>query len=118
MIYQTTKKEIRNGYHRIVGVSYCNVQYLLNYKHAESYCAGVYGWSCDNYNVNGVCISTGYNYINNMNTSYKYDELKKYDDMACKIVCDNSIDYDQKVRGVDQLLSQFINACVNGCDNA
>lgn len=111
MKYHTTKKEINNGYYYIIGISYCNAQNLLNYKNAESYCAGVYGWSCDNYNVNNTCISTGYNYINNKNTKYEYELLKEYDLKAESIICDSSIPYNQKADIVNDILVQFIELC-------
>ena len=61
MKYQTTMKAIRNNYRTILTVHYCELQNLLRDVQPESYCAGVYGWNCDNYEIDTDCmLSTGY----------------------------------------------------------
>ena len=98
MKYQATKKTIKDNYYRILGIGYCNAPYLLNYETPESYCAGVYGWSCDNYNIEGVLISTGYNYINNKNMKHiDYDTLMTYENKAREI-CNSNYSLDWKVK--------------------
>ena len=109
MKYQATKEQIKDNYYRILGISYCNAQYLLNYEQPESYCAGVYGWSCDNYNIDGILISTGYNYINNKNMKHvDYDTLKSYEDQACNICSDHSLDYKVRKDMVRSLLNELL----------
>ena len=109
MKYKATKKEVKSGYHRIIGISYCNAQYLLKYHYAESYCAGVYGWSCDNYNIDGVCISTGYNYINSKNTlKDNYDIVRKYELEAQKVECDNRYNWESNKVQINKLLHDMI----------
>lgn len=64
MKYLTTRKAIRANYETIIPVSYCALQNLLSGLMPNSYCAGVYGWSCDNYELSNSCIlSTGANPI-------------------------------------------------------
>ena len=64
MKYITTRKAIRANYETIIPVSYCALQNLLASLTPDSYCAGVYGWSCDNYELSKSCVlSTGYNPI-------------------------------------------------------
>lgn len=112
MKYHTTKKELRENYNHIIGVSYCGCQYLTHYMNANSYCSGIYGWSCDNFDINGVLISTGYNYINGKNAKgYKYEILEKYEKEAEKIVC-SSIEWQEKKEKVNSLLNEFINKCI------
>lgn len=82
MKLKATKKEIKEGYYKIIGVGYCEAQHLLNYRSPFAYSAGYYGWSCDYYDVDGVCISTGYNYIDNKHTKADYELIRKYDDLA------------------------------------
>ena len=109
MKYHATKKDVKNGYYRIVGVGYCEAQSLLQFESAESYCAGVYGWSCDNYNIDGVCISTGYNYINNKNTiDNNYEIVIKYEKMAYEIVANNRYDYNGNKIKIRKLLNDMI----------
>ena len=111
MKFKTTKADIKQGYYYIIGIGYCQAQNLLHYKYPVAYSAGVYGWSCDYYEINSVCISTGYNYINNKNTNYNYELLKEYDNKACSIICNNSIDYKNKMDLVDALLIEFTEKC-------
>ena len=82
MKLKATKKEIREGYYYIAGVGYCEAQNLLKHERAFAYSAGCYGWACDYYDVDGVCISTGYNYISNQNVACDYKLIKEYDDKA------------------------------------
>ena len=82
MKLKATKREIKNHYYYIVGVGYCEAQHLLNYRSPFGYSAGYYGWACDYYNIDGVCISTGYNYISNKNTTCDYKLIREYDDKA------------------------------------
>lgn len=111
MKYKTTKTSVKNGYYHIIGISYCKAQNLLHYQNPVAYSAGVYGWSCDYYDIDNTCISTGYNYIDNMNTKYDYETLLNYDNKACKIICDNSIKWEDKRIMVNKLLNEFIKVC-------
>jgi hypothetical protein len=103
---KTTQKAMRENYF-IIGIGYCNAQYLLNVVKPIAYSAGVYGWQCDYYDVDGVVISTGYNYINNQNTVMDYDTIRKYDNKACKLLSQNK-PYDVKKKQVRKLLSKMI----------
>lgn len=113
MKFKTTKSDIKQGYYYIIGIGYCQAQNLLHYKNAVAYSASdYYGWSCDYYEIKqNVVISTGYNYINNKNTNYDYELLKEYDNKACSIICDNSINYKNKMDLVDALLIEFTEKC-------
>jgi hypothetical protein len=84
MKLQATKKEIKNGYYRVLAIGYCDAQNLLRYENAFAYSAGVYGWGCDYYDIDGVCISTGYRTINqNMRSDYKV--IRDYEARAEKL---------------------------------
>ena len=75
---KTTKRSMKENYY-IIGIGYCQAQALLNYRDPVAYSAGSNGWQCDYYDIDGVIISTGYDYINNKNTSYNYETLKEYE---------------------------------------
>lgn len=60
MKIQTTNKEIKYNFSKIVKTGYCNAQYLLNYKNPFACTSGVYGWNADFYEIGNICISTGY----------------------------------------------------------
>jgi len=63
MKLRTTKKEIKENAFNILAVGYCELESLLKYESPFAYSAGVYGWSCDYYQFDGVVISTGYSPI-------------------------------------------------------
>lgn len=73
MKLKATKSDVRKYYHRILSIGYCAAQNLLNYEKPFGYSAGVYGWACDYYDIDGVCISTGYSPLatSNMKKDYK-----------------------------------------------
>jgi hypothetical protein len=109
MKYKTTKKELNNNYHEIIGIGYCEAQNLLQYQNTCSYCTGVYGWSCDNYDIGGILISTGYSYINSKNVkNYDYELLNKYELLAEKIPYNEVFRKDK----VNELLNSFILECI------
>lgn len=60
MKYKTTDREQRNGQWLVVGIGYCDAQYLLKYFEPVAYTCGVYGWRADFYQFGNVAISTGY----------------------------------------------------------
>mgnify|MGYP007069854723 CR=1 FL=1 len=69
------------------GISYCSAQYLLNDLTPWAYVAGVYGWSCDIYNLGSVNISTGYCPVGKR---IDYDTVRKYEVQAEKVVCEET----------------------------
>ena len=60
MKFRTTNKQIKNNYGYIVRVGYCDLQDLLTYKEPFAYTCGVYGWNADFFDLDGICICTGY----------------------------------------------------------
>lgn len=110
MKIKTTKKAVKNNYNHIIGIGYCNAQYLLGFAKEFGYSAGSNGWACDYYDVNGVCISTGYSYIHGV--KYDYDMLNKYELEAQSIRLDNSLTWEVKEEKINQLLKDFVNECI------
>lgn len=55
-----SKKEAKRIDDVILAIGYCKLATLLINKAPFAYSAGIYGWSCDYYDINDVCISTGY----------------------------------------------------------
>ena len=84
MKYKTTAKAIRENYgSRILSIDYCAAQELLRYETPFAYSAGVYGWNCDYYDIDGVCISTGCRPIGK---SVDYATLKSYESTANTVI--------------------------------
>ena len=107
MKFKATKKEMVNGYNKILSAGYCTLQYLLQYQAPIAYSAGVNGWSCDYYNIDGVLISTGYNPINSKNMISDYDIINKFEIEAKKIVY-SDMDYETKKQIVNQYLFELL----------
>ncbi len=103
MKLRAAKKEFKNE--KVLRVGYCQAQYLLRYKDPFAYSAGVYGWSCDYYNIDGVIISTGYRPIGK---SLDYDIIKKYEDEARKIINIYNLSYEDSKELVNDLLNELV----------
>ncbi len=99
MKLKTTKANVKENYYRVLSIGYCDAQYLLNYKNAFGYSAGVYGWACDYYDIDGVCISTGYSPLANKNMRDDYSLIREYEDKAKGETKENT----------DRLLKELIN---------
>lgn len=82
MKYQTTAKALREGYHTIIEVGYCDLQALLSYESPTAYSAGVYGWNFDVYDIDGVAIATGYRGMPNKNSKATYALIREYESKA------------------------------------
>ncbi len=109
MKLKASKKEIRANAGRILGVSYCALQYLLKYRDPFAYSVGVYGWACDYYDIDGVIISTGYQPLSSSNVNKDYEMIHDYDNQAREINQDYNMQYEKRKEYTEQLLSEFIN---------
>ena len=106
---EATKKEMRNGYNKIISIGYCNLQSLLDYERPIAYSSGINGWSCDYYVKNNILISTGYNPLKNKNVKRaSFDVIMQYEDAARSIRYDYSLPFEKKKEKLSSLLNQFI----------
>ena len=110
MKLKTTKNQVKNSFVNILSLGYCDIDNLTRYKNPFAYSSGVYGWSCDYYNIDGVCLSTGYDPIG-QNVDYKL--VRKYEAKAQKICLDYNLDYKIREKRVNKLLIEFINKVKN-----
>lgn len=78
---QAKKSDMRQNY-RILSVGYCDMQYLLKFQNPVAYSAGVNGWDCDYYEIDGVVICTGYNPIKSKNMIDDYKLIREYEQKA------------------------------------
>ena len=60
MKMKVTKKSVLNAFGNVYGIPYCDCYQLFRSLDCHMYTAGIYGWNCDIYTVNGVAITTGY----------------------------------------------------------
>jgi hypothetical protein len=110
MKLKTTKNQVKNNFVNILSLGYCDIQYLTSYKSPFAYSCGSYGWSCDYYEINNVCLSTGYSPIG-INVDYKL--LRKYELKAQKIVYDYNLEYKLREKKVNKLLNDFVKKCIS-----
>lgn len=101
-----TKLAVKQNFNSILSLGYCEVQYLTYFKRPFGYSCGVNGWSCDYYDIDGVCLSTGYSPIG---SDVDYKLLVKFEKAAQKIVTDYTLPYELKAKKVNKLLTDFIN---------
>lgn len=107
---KVTKKQIRENFNTILSIGYCDAQYLLYCKTPFAYSAGVNGWSCDYYQIDNVCISTGYAPIGN---PIDYSLLRELEGKAGKIVHDYNLSSLDKEKQLSELLKEIINSILN-----
>jgi hypothetical protein len=105
MKLKTSKKDILKYNGKVLRVGYCELQSLLNYQSPFAYSCGVYGWSCDYYNIDGVIISTGYTPIGD---KVDYGLIKEYEKKAEKVRYHRTYKHTTIKRKLDALLNEFI----------
>lgn len=108
MKFKTTAKEIRDNYYTIIGIGYCEAQYLLKHREPNAYSSGVYGWNCDYYIIDNVVICTGYRNIINKHNHSNYNIVRDYDSKAEKIVHNYNLSWEAKEKALEKLLHEFI----------
>lgn len=107
MKLKTTNKQIKANFNTVISIGYCDAQYLLSYKRPFAYNCGVDGWNCDFYEINNVCISTGYRTIWE---KLDYNLLSNLENKARFICLDYNLDTETKKIKLDLLLEELINS--------
>lgn len=106
MKFRTTNKQIKNNYGYIVRVGYCDLQDLLTGVDPFAYTCGVYGWNADFYDVDGVCICTGYRSLCGENIDYSI--IRKYQEKAKAIKARyNFTEYKKERAALERLRQKF-----------
>ena len=106
MKLKASKKSIKENFNIIYSVGYCNLQYLLNYFTPFAYSVGVYGWSCDYYQFNNICISTGYSPIGK---ELNYETIRKYNKLAKNL----EGDFEDRKKLAVALINEFLREVEN-----
>ena len=107
MKLKTTNKQIRANFYKVLNIGYCDAQYLLSYKNPFAYTCGVYGWSADFYEIDNVCISTGYRPIGKKVDYILLQELEK---QARNICLDYELNRETKEKQLNELINKLINS--------
>lgn len=104
MKFKVTRKAIKEDYSKVLCVSYCGLQSLLNCEEPFAYSTRAEGWACDYYDIGrGVVISTGYAPIG---TPVNYETCRKYEQKAEKIIS-NTWDYEERKSALTRLIADF-----------
>lgn len=107
MKFKTTQKAISANYNKIICVSYCGLQNLLNYESPVAYTVRREGWAADIYDMGGgVAIVTGYAPFGNIRPSYELRE--RYETDAEKIRYNYLLAWEEQRKQLEQLARAFI----------
>lgn len=117
MQYQLRKKDVLESNRYVIRVSYCGLQFLLNYRERAGYIySKTYGWQADVYHVREcphVAIVTGYQPIG---SQVSYDLITEYDNKAHSIL---TMPYsEKKEKGIDErevlesLIKEFVDKAI------
>ena len=85
MSVRIKEKELKESFY-VLGVPYCDLQYLLRYFTPFGHTEGTYGWKSDLYQVemSNFVISTGYGPVDNLNINdnFKRNLIKECNSKA------------------------------------
>lgn len=107
---KTTRKAIKRAYapNWIFQTGYCNLQTLFHYTEPKAYTCGTYGWNFDLYDIEGVGITTGYRGM--IGNTIDIELVKKYEELAQKVVYGNDIAWENKREELHKLQIEFVKA--------
>lgn len=104
-----TKKSVRQFGMPVLSIPYCKLDSLLKYEEPFAYSSGVYGWSCDYYQVtvhgkDDVIISTGYRPTGKV---LELDLIQKYNNQGRKVI-DKHLPSEEERDALRDILEEFI----------
>lgn len=103
---KTTKKDIMNGYEKIISVGYCNLQSLLRCESETAYTVRREGWGADIYDFGNTAIVTGYAPFGNIRPGHEL--CQKYENAAGKIDSNYNLSYSERKAKLQELINAFI----------
>ena len=102
------KKENVKNSENIFSVGYCEIQTLLRYEEVFGSSKSEFGWDCNYYIIDDICICTGYRPIG---VNLDYDFNKKYEKLAEDVLSSYSMsEFDKRKKGLKAVLKQYIEA--------
>lgn len=106
MKVKVTKKQVQENYKNIIRVGYCDLHYLLRFKEADYYTAGVCGWNADIYQVNfNTCIVTGFRPFGNISN---HELVEEVEEMAENILKNRALSLEEQKKQIDFVFANFI----------
>lgn len=111
MKVQITQKTIKNYYgDYIYSVGYCDCWHLTRGIEPFAYNCGVYGWNCDYYEIENVCICTGYR----PHGKSTHAKTKVFEEQAKKAYNNNNYKYETKLKKIATIRKNWVNALLEG----
>lgn len=107
---KVTRKEVKNNYPKIVGISYCQAQNLLSFYEPFAYNLGTFGWNCNYYDINGACVCTGYKPHGNVDFDNK--ELNELENKARNI--DYRLSYENRRKIIIEMFESWVEKVTEG----
>ena len=105
MKFRTTKRDIMNGFYKVIEIGYADLSNLLEFENPVAYTCGAYGWNADIYDMGkGVAIVTGYRPFGNI--SPDYDMVEKFNKTARQFRQD--LEWEQARDEIEKLLKEFL----------
>jgi len=89
-----------------IALNYCELQTLFRSESPIAYIAGIYGWDCDIYTVEGIDIATGYRTIGTRPPQAIIDRYK------------NEIKEIEKIKSCEESEKAYKNALINFTNEA
>lgn len=106
MKYRITKKDVNRCYDFRIMVGYCNLCTLLTYESPDCYTTRAEGWAADIYSYGDTAIITGYAPFGNIKPSY--ETCQKYEEVARKVLDDDSLTWQEKSSILYDKVLEFI----------
>lgn len=105
---QVTKKQITDNYKNVICVGNLNLYYLLRFKDARFYTAGMYGWNADIYEINNnTVIVMGDRPFGNIKAEFGI--IRGFEDRAREIIVRGDfLEYEEQEKVIDDVLDEFI----------
>lgn len=101
---KVTKKQVMSYNSNVLAVGYCGLQSLLSRFSPQYYTCGVYGWNADIYEIDNMCICTGYRPFGNIKLDYKeLDRVNK----EYEVMKENNPPYEEEINEVKKLLKSL-----------
>ena len=98
-----------------IKLGYCEAYYLLKAYDRIGYNSGVYGWNYDAFRINGKVITTGYRRMIGKRPAVS---VEPYENAAKELYRDLSISYDDVIKGIDELMKTWLDACKKASQEA
>ena len=112
MKVRVTRKEVLSHYTNVIRVGYYDLQFMLKYRDANFYTAGIYGWNADIYEIDyTTAIVTGYRPFGDIQPSN--ERVKAFDDKARAICHDMDISHYDKEYQLNKLIVEFVAEVTN-----